>query len=107
MALVQGEKLLLREVLNNLIDNATKYTHDHGQIEVTLEAHDDKAQLIVADNGIGLSPEICGAPIAGGGGFAGVGAAGGLEVHQDHTPPVGLAGVPGHHASSGAIRYSA
>ncbi len=45
----------LAQVVNNLLDNAAKYTHDHGQIDLTLVAHDDKVVLTVADNGIGIT----------------------------------------------------
>lgn len=55
--LAHGSAERLAQIIDNLMDNAAKYTHDHGQIEVSLEAQDDKALLTVADNGIGISAQ--------------------------------------------------
>ncbi len=46
----------LDQVLTNLIDNAIKYAP--GQpVEVSVDEHDGRAQLVVRDHGIGISPE--------------------------------------------------
>jgi len=50
---VQGEETLLRELLNNLLDNAVRYGREHGQIMVRLAA-DDHPCLIVEDDGPGI-----------------------------------------------------
>ncbi|WP_133718274.1 sensor histidine kinase [Methylocaldum gracile] len=50
---VQGEETLLRELLNNLLDNAIRYGRDHGQITVRLAA-DTHPCLIVEDDGPGI-----------------------------------------------------
>jgi diguanylate cyclase (GGDEF)-like protein len=55
--LAHGNAERLAQIINNLLDNAAKYTHDHGQIEVSLEAQADKAVLVIADNGIGISAQ--------------------------------------------------
>lgn len=55
--LAHGNAERLAQIINNLLDNAAKYTHDHGRIEVSLEAQDDKALLVVADNGIGITAQ--------------------------------------------------
>lgn len=52
---VLGNPLRLRQVANNLIENAVKYTPDGGQIRVLLEADGDFQILRVADTGIGIS----------------------------------------------------
>jgi signal transduction histidine kinase len=59
---VLGDKLRLKQVLLNLLDNAIKYTPEDGQIDFTVElfnVSDDAldATFIIKDNGIGVSPE--------------------------------------------------
>jgi two-component system, OmpR family, phosphate regulon sensor histidine kinase PhoR len=45
----------MRTVLNNLIDNAVKYTHEHGSIRViVVEAPDSSVTVSVHDTGIGI-----------------------------------------------------
>jgi len=53
--LVQGEKLLLREVLNNLIDNALHYAGTGATLTVRVRSEKDRCVLEVEDNGPGLS----------------------------------------------------
>ncbi len=53
--LVQGEKLLLREVLNNLIDNALHYAGSGATLTVRVRSAKDRCVLEVEDNGPGLS----------------------------------------------------
>lgn len=55
--LAHGNAERLAQIVDNLLDNAAKYTHDHGQIEVSLAAQDDKVVLTVADNGIGITAQ--------------------------------------------------
>jgi PAS domain S-box-containing protein len=55
----QGDPTLLGQILNNLIDNALTYTR-HGippVIELGAEARDNRVELWVRDNGIGIAPE--------------------------------------------------
>jgi CheY-like chemotaxis protein len=47
----------LRQVVNNLVENAAKYTPPGGRISVTLEQRGDQAVLVVSDNGIGIEAE--------------------------------------------------
>lgn len=47
----------MREVLDNLIENAIKYTPDGGEIWVNARGDGDKALINVTDTGIGISPE--------------------------------------------------
>ncbi|MBN2433609.1 MAG: HAMP domain-containing histidine kinase [Acidobacteria bacterium] len=42
---------------NNFLSNAVKYNRDHGRVTVSLAAEDGVVRLIVADTGIGMSPE--------------------------------------------------
>lgn len=47
----------LREVLNNLIENAVKYTPEGGAIWVNARGDGDRILINVTDTGIGISPE--------------------------------------------------
>ena len=44
-------------VLNDLVTNAVKYNRDQGRVNVRLAADGEKVTIIVADTGIGMSPE--------------------------------------------------
>jgi two-component system, OmpR family, phosphate regulon sensor histidine kinase PhoR len=51
---VRGDASLLREVLQNLLDNAVQYTPSRGQIHVTASASAREAVVTVSDTGIGI-----------------------------------------------------
>ncbi|WP_250004479.1 ATP-binding protein [Actinoplanes sp. M2I2] len=56
---VQGDPVLLRQLLQNLIDNAIKYRHPERPCRITVSASSfpDRWVVRVADNGIGIPPE--------------------------------------------------
>ncbi|HFC09230.1 MAG TPA: HAMP domain-containing protein [Chloroflexi bacterium] len=55
--LVEADPLLLGRVLNNLVDNAIKYTPTGGTVTVLARpSGDDKVLLGVRDTGVGISP---------------------------------------------------
>ena len=51
---VQGDASLLREVLQNLLDNAMQYTPPGGSIELSAVHRDDQAVFTVSDTGVGI-----------------------------------------------------
>jgi two-component system, OmpR family, phosphate regulon sensor histidine kinase PhoR len=51
---VQGDASLLRDLLQNLLDNAIQYTPAGGHIRVTAEAKGREAVITVSDTGIGI-----------------------------------------------------
>ncbi|MDH4285268.1 MAG: sensor histidine kinase N-terminal domain-containing protein [Gallionellaceae bacterium] len=56
-ALVKGDATSLNELLNNLIDNAIRYTQPGGHITVSVKAGEEGAELCVEDNGPGIEPQ--------------------------------------------------
>jgi two-component system sensor histidine kinase TctE len=54
---VVGEPLLLREALNNLIDNALTYAGPGSEVTLRAQQLDQQVLLEVTDNGPGLSPD--------------------------------------------------
>ena len=47
----------IRQVINNLVSNAVKYSPQGGVIKVVVESGDGHCRIIVADEGIGMTPE--------------------------------------------------
>ncbi len=54
---VKSDREGLREILDNLLDNAIKYTPEHGNIWVEWNANDSVMHITVRDSGIGIKPE--------------------------------------------------
>ena len=54
-ALIQGDENALRSILNNLLDNARKFTRPGGHITVGVSRKLDRVSLSVTDDGIGIS----------------------------------------------------
>jgi CheY-like chemotaxis protein/two-component sensor histidine kinase len=57
-SMVQGDRKRLVQVLSNLLNNAAKYTHEGGNIQVRTSVRDTHVLIEVADNGIGMAPEL-------------------------------------------------
>ena len=56
--MVWGDRQNLSQLLDNLIDNAIKYTPNDGSITVKVSKDDENAILQVTDTGIGISPQF-------------------------------------------------
>lgn len=54
---VFADPVRLRQVVTNLVTNATKFTPPGGTITVTLQVRDAHAELAVADTGVGIPAE--------------------------------------------------
>ena len=55
---VDGDHKRLVQVVANLLNNAAKYTPEGGHIRVRLEGQEEQLLLTVADDGIGMQPEL-------------------------------------------------
>ncbi|MEA2561796.1 MAG: hypothetical protein QOH06_3300 [Acidobacteriota bacterium] len=55
---VVGDADRLRQVVWNLLSNAVKFTPKGGRVEVRLERVNSHVEIVVADSGIGISPEF-------------------------------------------------
>lgn len=51
---IEGDPFLLREMLNNLLDNAIRYTQQGGHVTVRVGTPDDRIVLSVEDDGPGV-----------------------------------------------------
>ena len=56
-ARMEGNEEMLRELVTNLVSNAIQYTPSGGRVDVTLHVDGIAADLVVADTGIGMTPE--------------------------------------------------
>lgn len=56
-AFVCGDRMRLEQVLNNLLDNAIKYSPTGGTVRVALETKADQVLLSVSDQGMGVPAE--------------------------------------------------
>lgn len=55
---VDGDPMRLAQVVSNLLTNAAKYTHEGGNIQVSVSLDGGQARVAVADNGIGIPPAM-------------------------------------------------
>lgn len=54
---LQADRILLRELFDNLISNALKYSYDGGQITITVKLQENHVIVSIQDHGVGLSEE--------------------------------------------------
>lgn len=54
---VDADPRALKQITLNLLSNALKFTPRGGQVTVTMQAHGDALELMVADTGVGIAPE--------------------------------------------------
>jgi signal transduction histidine kinase len=51
---VSGDARLLRQLFDNLLSNAAKYSPSGGSVTVTASRHDEQIEIVVEDGGIGI-----------------------------------------------------
>jgi CheY-like chemotaxis protein len=57
---VEGDAARLAQVLGNVLNNASKYTPEHGRIGLRLRSEEGQAVISVSDTGSGIPPEMLG-----------------------------------------------
>jgi PAS domain S-box-containing protein len=55
---VEADRVRMTEVVGNLLNNAAKYTPPGGEIVLTVAHEQGKVKVNVADNGVGIAPEV-------------------------------------------------
>jgi two-component system phosphate regulon sensor histidine kinase PhoR len=54
---IRADPTRLQEALYNLLDNAVKYSREHGEIRLSARQRDGEIELTVSDHGIGIGKE--------------------------------------------------
>jgi GAF domain-containing protein len=54
---VLGDSARVRQILDNLVDNAYNYTPKNGSIHITIQQKEGELQVDVQDSGVGIAPE--------------------------------------------------
>jgi signal transduction histidine kinase/ActR/RegA family two-component response regulator len=57
-AVMRGDGERLQQIVWNLLSNAVKFTPKGGRIDVRLRRIESDLEIVVADNGVGISPEF-------------------------------------------------
>src|SRR5207253_3602241 len=54
---IRADRVRLQEALYNLLDNAVKYSREHGEVRLMARRRDGEIELSVSDNGTGIGKE--------------------------------------------------
>ncbi|MDB5958979.1 MAG: response regulator [Massilia sp.] len=57
-SMLQGDRKRLVQVLANVLNNAAKYTHEGGKIQLRTEVRVSRVLIEISDNGIGMAPDL-------------------------------------------------
>ena len=55
---IEADINILKTILRNLVSNSIKFTNKNGVIEVGSEEKDNKIQITISDNGVGMDQEF-------------------------------------------------
>ena len=55
---VEGDDRRIKQVFNNLLTNAIKYTHKKGKIDVIIKDEPEDVSISIIDNGIGVAKKV-------------------------------------------------
>jgi two-component system phosphate regulon sensor histidine kinase PhoR len=55
--MLRADRARLQEALYNLLDNAMKYSHEHGEIRLIVRQRDEEIVLGVSDDGVGIAED--------------------------------------------------
>ncbi len=56
---LRGDRKRLVQVFANILQNAGKYTPEAGRIRLTARVAGARVRVVVQDNGVGMTPELC------------------------------------------------
>ena len=56
-AQIYADPVLFERAVNNLVDNALRFTPDGGEIKINISCRDGRTEVAVIDNGAGIAPE--------------------------------------------------
>jgi signal transduction histidine kinase len=57
LPIINADETMLQRAINNLVDNAIKYTPDGGSIHVSVTRPENKIIVAIEDTGLGISPQ--------------------------------------------------
>lgn len=55
---IKSDPLAIERIINNLFDNALKFTDESDEIRITLTKSNEMVQLMISDTGIGIDPKL-------------------------------------------------
>ncbi|MBN2111113.1 MAG: PAS domain S-box protein [Methanosarcinaceae archaeon] len=55
--LIYADRQKFKQIINNLLSNAFKFTPENGEVRVSYKLQDDAVQVTVSDNGIGIAED--------------------------------------------------
>lgn len=53
---IEGDRDSLRMVLDNMLDNASKYSESETKVQIVVDETDDRVEIHIADQGVGIDP---------------------------------------------------
>ncbi len=56
--MIDGDRVRLQQIFENLLLNACKYTDPNGRIDLSLTRDTENAIITIRDNGVGIAPEM-------------------------------------------------